>query len=924
MKSRTRCALLVISAAALVVGCNGDPDPAALLARARARLAANDPRAALPDIKTALVKAPNSPEARFLLGTALLADDAAAPAELELRKALDLGFPADKVAPPLARALVARGLYTAVISEFATRKLPDGHATADLQTSLAAAYNAANRPDEASAALAAALAAEPGYSPAMTLDARRRLTDGDSAAALAIVESILRKDPLDNAAWKLKGDVFRYATKDLPAAMTAYRKAIEVKADFLPAHSSVMSMLLEASDLKGAAAELKSIQKFAKDKPQTIFFRAHLAYLSKDYKSANEDALALLRNMPNDLRLLELAGAIELQLNSLALAQAHLAKALQIDPGAALARRLLALVYLRSGQPEKSLEVILPAVSGNQQDLAALGLAGQIYMQMGDFSNAEKYFTRAVKVDPDIVPNRLALAIARLNGSAPDVAAGELEAIAASDKSTVADLALISFYLNRNRMDQALAAIDALEKKQPDKPLAASIRGRFLRAQGDSAGARASFERALKIDSLDFQSTANLAAMDRQENNVAAARARFQSLLSKDPKNVQALLALAEIGMGEGADRLAAIELIERAVAANPYEESTRIVLVLAHLTNKNFRQAMLAAQNATAAFPNSPRVLDVQGRAQVAAGESNQAINTYRKMIALQPKSPVPLLRLAQLQASSGKRDEAMATLRQAAEVAPDQPEAILQLALLNLNSGKSKEALGLAQSLQRQHPKQAFGFFMEGDIHLKLKNLPAAATAYAGGLRLAPSTEMAIKLHRTLILAGKLSESERLAASWVKNNPKDALFHAYLGDLALERKDMKAAEAEFLETVRLQPDFGPAYNNLAWVTGQLQKGGAVAYAKKAVSLSPRQPAFLDTLAQLLSETRDFEGALEWQKKAIALQPENSLWKLGLARILIKSGDKAAAQKLLAELSALGTSFPGHPEVKSMQMGLQ
>ncbi len=924
MKSRFRCALAWVSTAALVLGCNSDPDPAALLVSARARLAKNDQKTALLDIKTALVKVPDSPEARFLLGTALLADDDAGAAELELRKALDLGFPSDQLAPSLARVLVARGRYNVTISEFAARKLSDGHAMADLQTSLASAYSAADRPVEAYAALAAALAAEPGYAPALILDARRRARNGEFAPALELAESILRKDPLDYAAWKLKGDLLRYTSKNLPAATAAYRKAIEVKADFLPAHSSIINMLLEKPDLEGAAKELELIQKFAKNNPQTLFFRAQLAYLKKDYQRANDYVLALLRNMPDDLRLLHLAGAVELQIHSLAMAQGHLSRALQIDPDSALARRLLALVYLRSGQPEKSLETLLPAISGHRQDISALGLAGQVYLQIGDFANAEEYFGRAVKLDPDAAPSRLALAITRLNGSAADAAASELETMAASDKAVIADLALISFYLSKNRMEQALSAIDALEKKQPNQPMAASLRGRFFMARRDTAAARASFERALSIDPLDFQSTASLAMLDRQDHKAGAAKARFESLLAKDPKNVQALLALAAIASSEGANRPAAIELIERAVAANPYEESTRIVLVLAHLTNKNFQQAMLVAQNAVAAFPNSPRVLDVQGRAQVAAGESNQATTTYRKMMALQPKSAVPLMRLAQLQATLGQRDEAIGTLRQATEVAPGEPDAHIQLALLYFNTGKSKEALALAQRLQRKYPKQAYGYFLEGDFHARLKNWMAASAAYGAGLRLAPSTEMAIKLHDSLLSAGKPAESDRFAASWTKGNPADAVFHAHLGALALGRKDMAVAEAEFLTTVQLQPNFAPAYNNLAWVTGQLKKDGAIAYAKKAVSLAPRQPEFLDTLAQLLSEARDFDSAVEWQKKAIALQPENPLWKLGLARILAHSGNKPAAQTVLAELSALGSTFPDQSAVKSLQLELR
>ena len=56
-----------------------------------------------------------------------------------------------------------------------------------------------------------------------------------------------------------------------------------------------------------------------------------------------------------------------------------------------------------------------------------------------------------------------------------------------------------------------MKAIDGLEKKQPDKPLAANLRGRTLLAKKDVPGARKSFERALEIDPMFFPAVASLA-----------------------------------------------------------------------------------------------------------------------------------------------------------------------------------------------------------------------------------------------------------------------------------------------------------------------------------------------------------------------------------------------------------------------------
>ncbi len=88
---------------------------------------------------------------------------------------------------------------------------------------------------------------------------------------------------------------------------------------------------------------------------------------------------------------------------------------------------------------------------------------------------------------------------------------------------------------------------------------------------------------------------------------------------------------------------------------------------------------------------------------------------------------------------------------------------------------------------------------------------------------------------------------------------------------------------------------------------------------AEKAIALAPNQPAFMDTLAMLLSDKDDYAKALEWQTKAIALQPENPIYKLNLAKIHIKGGKKDLARKELDELAKLGDKFRGQAEVAAL-----
>ena len=502
---------------------------------------------------------------------------------------------------------------------------------------------------------------------------------------------------------------------------------------------------------------------------------------------------------------------------------------------------------------------------------------------------------------------------------AVDSAFVELQDIAATDTGTTADMALVSAHLRRQDFDKALKAIDGMEKKQPGKPLAAVLRGRTLLAKRDTAGARTSFERAVELDPLFFPAVASLAALDLMESKPEDGRRRFEALVSKDPKNSQALLALAELTARSGASKEDVVKAINKAITVNPTNAVPRLMLIDYHLRNKDARMATVAAQEGVTALPDSVQMLDALGRAQQANGEFNQAVSTFNKLIALQPGSPQPYMRLADVHMAAKDKVAAAASLRKALEIKPDLQQAQRGTIMLDVDSKNFKGAIATARTMQKQSPKNAVGYALEGDINAAQKDWNGAASAYREGLAKIAAPELAIKLHSVLLAADKTADAEKFAASWQKDHAKDAAFLLYLADGAIARKDYKAAEKGYLNIIKLQPTFAIAYNNLAWVTAKLNKDGAIAYAEKALELAPNQPAFMDTLAVLVSDKGDYARAAKLQADAIKLQSDNPVFKLNLAKIHIKGGSKDLAKRELDELVKLGDKFVGQAEVAEL-----
>ena len=94
-----------------------------------------------------------------------------------------------------------------VVADFTAKDLADATARAQLQTTIASAQIALNKPKEAKAALAKAFQAQPGFPPARLVEARIVGGEGDLPGALKITDEVLAGAPSFVDALLLKGQI---------------------------------------------------------------------------------------------------------------------------------------------------------------------------------------------------------------------------------------------------------------------------------------------------------------------------------------------------------------------------------------------------------------------------------------------------------------------------------------------------------------------------------------------------------------------------------------------------------------------------------------------------------------------------------------------------------------------------------------------
>ncbi len=923
MSYKHRLLVPTLLATLLLAACGGK-DPAELVGSARSLIDKGEHKTAIIELKSALQEAPEMGEARFLLGKSLLASGDVAGAAVELRKALDLRVDDNEVVPELARALYLQGDYQRLLEQFGQTVLSQPLAEADLKVTLARANGGLGKREQARRAIEAALKAMPEYGPAKIFEARLQADTGDIDGALAALGKQLERTPQDAEGWQIKGDLEMYGKRDLDAALAAYRQAIAVRPNHVTSHSGAIAVLLAKGDAAGAKAQLEGLQKILPKHPQTLYYTASVALLAKELDKAKEAIDQMLRVAGDSPRALQIAGAVEFERRAWPQAEAHLSKALQLDPKLSVARRLLAGTYLQRSEPTKALSTLQPLLELPNPPSAIYMLKAQAHLQAGDIVEAEKAFATASKIDPNDKRNRTALAVSRVIGGDPDEGLAELRSLASDSDSTVADLPLISTLVRKKDLKGAMAAIDALEKKQPDKPVAANLRARLLLQQGDKAGAEKAFRRALEIQPTFFPAASALAQMALLDKRIDDAKKILDEFLAKSPASTQALIASAALQARTGAAREQILAMFEKAIKQSPTDATPRLALVNYQLNTQDFKGALGTAQQANAALPDSPPLLDALGRAQAASGDINQALASFGKLAQMLPTSAAPHLRVADVQWAAKNPDAAIQALKRALSVDADNLQAQRTLIDAYLATDKPADAIAMARQVRQQRPQRDVGYLLEGGIEAAQRRWPQAITIYREGLKAVPdSTDLATRLHVALGASKQEAEAAQMAADWLRKHPSDAGFRFYLGDVALARKDLASAETHYREVLKVQPENALALNNVAWLMAQGKKPGAVAMAEKAVALLPDRPVIMDTLAQALAAEGQKDKAVDIMRQALRLEDKNPQLRLNLARLLVDAGDKAAAKTELEALAKLGDKFPRQKEVAQLLQGL-
>lgn len=881
---------------------------------------------AILQLKNALQADKNQLPVHVLLGKALLANGQAAAAEFQLGEAIRLGVNRAEVAVALAMAMNAQGKQPQMLED--PRLQPAGLPPGIQQTVLLERALAQSDIGDAKAAMASVMQARAlniNDINSWVAEVPLRVRNRQFTEAMAAADQALKLSP-DNAEALYQKASVHHALGQVAQALAGYERAIKADPRHAESRLARAGLLADLNRDADALAEVNELHKLKPEDPRGAYLRAVLAERAGDAAAARaslKKITDLLDPVPIEFiryrtQLLMLNGLSHYGLGETEKAKPFLELASRQQPGSPLVK-LLAQIALGEPNLARAAELLEGYVKVHPGDGQALLLLASTQMRQGRHARAVQLMQEALKAK-DSPAYRTALGMSLLQSGQASTAEEQLsKAYKADPKQTYAGLSLVTLYLRDKQLNKALAVAETLASNNPNNATVLSVQA-YAKAQArDYPGARAGYEKALKLDPAQLDAKLGLARIDATTGNYAAAEQRLRAALKNDERNTSILFELALMNELRGKDD-EALKWLESAVAASGQRDTrANFALVAWHLRKGQGAKAVEAAKLLLGKLPDDVEALQAYAAAQLANGDAAGARSTLSNAARRAAFDTPRLVEIARQQVQAEDLKNAAYSLEKALNGTPGHPAATAMLSSVELAQGNVGQAEQRARQTIDANPKSALGHNLLAEVALRRGQTAIALDALRKAHELDKSALSLTRLMRVHAQQGNAKLAAELGDAWLRKSPSDSVVRKAMAEMQVRSQDYAGARKQYEAILKTEPNNTGALNDLANVLIELKDRGAVEIAERALKADPRDPGLLDTAGWANHHGGKPDRALQLLRDARLRAPDNPDIRYHLAVVLAQAGRKAEAREELLTALRGDAAFPSAGEAKRL-----
>ena len=621
------------------------------------------------------------------------------------------------------------------VDAFGRAHQKDGSARA--QWGLARAYRVLGDRDKALAAAQETLRMSPDHAGARVAVAENLIADGDIDAAYELLQTPAGLAPSEGGTTAVVARADRSAALALiarveeqrgrlGAARELYEKAVELDASNARAALGAARLVLVEGAYPDALARFQTVigsniepgaELDATGQPKVLVeakLGAAEALVAMDKAGEAKALMADLKTeepVNADVEIWQ--GKIADALGDSTGAVRHLRNAIRLEPKAFPAYMALAQHYKRTKRPGEAVAVLVRA----QENVE---ITAEVRRLLGD---------------AELERNRIDAAITQYQ------AALEMES-----RDSSAQFGLAVAYRRKLALDDAAAALDQVEEldaKYPGLPLE---RGRLAEARGDTAGAVASYQAALKETPADVALQSRLGAVLTMTGQLDEAEAILREVLKVQPYSAEAEHYLGRIAMERG-DLATARQRFLRAARLEPRKGLFRMYVAWAALESNEMTLALRDLDVTVRLDPTLGDAYWLRARIRIRAGTVRDALADLQKAIELNPDRTEAWAAIGECHYQLGQMKEAIAAFQKALESNPKEGYWWYRLGRLQLDEGQHEQSLQsltaaaeLGDAMAEPPPWLADTHRLMGDVYYVQRKQGEAIVHYGRYLELSP----------------------------------------------------------------------------------------------------------------------------------------------------------------------------------------
>ncbi|MCB1739252.1 MAG: tetratricopeptide repeat protein [Gammaproteobacteria bacterium] len=667
-------------------------------------------------------------------------------------------------------------------------------------------------------------------------------------------KNALKIDPKDATARYGLAQVLE-RKRDMNGAMGNYLAAMQESAQHVPSRVKVAQIYVSAANANRSAEEKQALL----DKAGT----------------AIDEAYAVA---PDDVDVLVTRAMLSMARDDAERARDDVDKVLAMQPAHPQALSMKALMLISQGRKDEALSLLEQGVRTSPNDTVLQRLLASLYARDRKYEEAAGIYSTMVQAAPTNLRDRLGLVALLLRDQKQDeaerVLRAGMDAITEGDDAVSVRLALVGFERRYGAEGDAEKTLVGFVDAAPDEMKYRFALAQLYAANGQNDKARETLQSVVDKQGIEpdgLKARLGMARLAASEKNLDEARRLLGEVLANSANDLGALELRARIALAE-----------------------------------KQYPDAIRDLRSVVRNKPNDADLLSLLGQAHLANKDRELAVDAWQRAIEAEPDNKRPRMLLAQLFVNEGKLDDAESLLSAALENQPTDVNTLQAITRIQLSKGDLEAAGESARKLQEEHPDQALGYYLAGEVSRARKDFAGAAAQFDQALTLAPDAALPLAgVVSTKLAMGEDEQVLQTLDAFLAKSPDNQQALLMRARVLMRERRFADAEAVFERLVELTPESGAAYRGVAlsqYAQGNIEAAVA-SYRRGLEAARVKEPLLVD-LGLVFERQERIDEAVDLYESYLKANPDSQVAANNLAMLYVTHRDDGKSLKKAKELA--------------------